>query len=145
MSAHSIATVEVDGVKIFYRYAGEETAPVVLPLHGFPSSSFQFRNLIPLLAGSHRVIAPDFPSFGFTEVPADRDYTYTFANIAKTTEAFVDALKLTNFAMYIFDYGAPVGLRLALNRPELVSAIISQNGNAYVEGLGTNWAPIQKY
>ncbi|KAI1847561.1 hypothetical protein JX265_000812 [Neoarthrinium moseri] len=145
MSTYSTATVEADGAKVFYRYAGSESAPVILLLHGFPSSSHQFRNLIPLLAKSYRVIAPDFPGFGFTEVPTGRNYQYSFANIAKTVEAFVDALELTKFAIYIFDYGAPVGLRLALSRPELIAAIFTQNGNAYEEGLGDSWAPIQKY
>jgi pimeloyl-ACP methyl ester carboxylesterase len=145
MSTYSISNVEVDGVSVFYRHAGSESSPVMLLLHGFPSSSHQFRNLIPLLAQSYRVIAPDFPGFGFTVVPDGIRYQYTFANIAKTVEAFVDALKLRKFAIYIFDYGAPVGLRLALNRPELITAIFSQNGNAYEEGLGASWAPIQKY
>ncbi|KAH8666930.1 Alpha/Beta hydrolase protein [Xylariales sp. PMI_506] len=145
MSGISLATVEADGVKVFYREAGEKTRPVLLLLHGFPSSSHMFRNLIPLLAKSYRVIAPDFPGFGFTEVPEARKYEYSFASLAKTVEAFVDALGLTRFAVYIFDYGAPVGLRLALARPELVAAIVSQNGNAYVEGLGGSWAPIQQY
>lgn len=145
MPPYSIATVEADGVEVFYRSAGAESAPVILLLHGFPSSSFQYRNLIPLLAKTYRVIAPDFPGFGFTEIPTERNYEYTFANIAKTLEAFVDTLALKRFAIYIFDYGAPVGLRLALSRPDAVAAIVSQNGNAYVEGLGANWAPIQKY
>ncbi|KAI0004399.1 alpha/beta-hydrolase [Xylariaceae sp. FL0662B] len=146
MSPVSVSTVAADGVKIFYRHAGKETAPVILLLHGFPTSSFMFRNLIPLLATSYRVIAPDLPGFGFTEVPAERSYKYAFANLAKTTEAFVDALNIKRFAVYIFDYGAPTGLRLALNRPDAVSAIITQNGNAYVEGFGEDfWAPIRSY
>lgn len=142
----TIHTVEADGVNIFYRAAGLETAPVLLLLHGYPASSFMFRNLIPLLALSYRVIAPDLPGYGFTEVPKARNYMYTFANLTTTTEAFLDALNISRFAVYIFDYGAPVGLRLALDRPDAVSAIISQNGNAYVEGFGEDfWAPIQKY
>lgn len=141
----SIGTVYADDLNIFYRYAGDENAPPILLLHGFPASSFMFRNLIPLLAKSYRVIAPDLPGFGFTEEPVGRSYEYTFENIAKTVEAFLDTLKIKHFAMYIFDYGAPVGLRLALNRPEAVAAIISQNGNAYVEGLGDAWKPIIKY
>ncbi|KAK9773099.1 hypothetical protein AB5N19_05804 [Seiridium cardinale] len=145
MSLTSVSTINADGVKVFYRHTGAESSPAILLLHGFPSSSHQFRNLIPLLSKSYRVIAPDFPGFGFTEVPKERKYEYTFANIARTIEAFVDVLKLTKFAVYIFDYGAPVGLRLALRRPELIAAIISQNGNAYEEGLGDSWKPIQKY
>lgn len=143
--ATTISKVKADGVNVFYRHAGSNSAPVILFLHGFPTSSHQFRNLIPLLSKSYRVVAPDFPGFGFTEVPADRKYGYTFAGIAKTVEAFVDVLQLNKFAIYIFDYGAPVGLRLALNRPELITAIITQNGNAYEEGLGDSWAPIQTY
>lgn len=145
MSSTSVARVEVDGLEVFYRHAGSDSSPVILLLHGFPSSSHQFRNLIPLLAQSYRVIAPDLPGFGFTRVPEERKYEYTFANIAETIEAFVDSLKLVKFAVYIFDYGAPVGLRLALKRPELVAAIVTQNGNAYEEGLGPSWGPIQKY
>lgn len=144
---YAIDRVQVDdGVNIFYRSAGLETAPVLLLLHGFPASSLMFRNLIPLLAISYRVIVPDLPGFGFTEVPEGRNYNYTFANLATTIEAFLDALNINRFAVYIFDYGAPVGLRLALSRPSAVSAIISQNGNAYEEGLGQDfWAPIEKY
>ncbi|KAI1073818.1 alpha/beta-hydrolase [Whalleya microplaca] len=146
MGLFSVSTVTADGVNIFYRSAGKETAPVILLLHGFPSSSFMFRNVIPLLATSYRVIAPDLPGFGFTEVPAERSYRYTFANLTKTTEAFIDALNIKRFTIYIFDYGAPTALRLALKRPEAISAIISQNGNAYVEGFGEDfWAPIKKY
>ena len=142
----TIHTVEADGVNIFYRAAGLETAPVLLLLHGYPASSFMFRNLIPLLALSYRVIAPDLPGYGFTEVPHARNYTYTFANLAITTEALLDALDISRFGVYIFDYGAPVGLRVALDRPDAVSAIITQNGNAYIEGLGKDfWAPIERY
>lgn len=145
MSSTSISTINADGIEVFYRHVGATTSSVILLLHGFPSSSHQFRNLIPILATTHRVIAPDFPGFGFTKVPTGRNYEYTFDNISKTIEAFVDALKLGKFSIYIFDYGAPVGLRLALRRPELIEAIISQNGNAYESGLGSSWAPIQKY
>jgi pimeloyl-ACP methyl ester carboxylesterase len=137
--------VEVDGVRIFYREAGPADAPVVLLLHGFPTSSFQYRELIPLLADRYRVIAPDLPGFGFTEVPASRGYHYTFDALAKTIFAFTQALKLTRYAMYVFDYGAPTGFRLALMAPERVTAIVSQNGNAYEEGLGDAWQPIQRY
>ncbi|HEX4489504.1 MAG TPA: alpha/beta hydrolase [Terriglobales bacterium] len=141
----SIHKVEADGVRVFYREAGEPSAPVVLLLHGFPTSSFMFRELIPRLAGQFRVIAPDLPGFGFTEVPAERKYTYSFDALARTMEAFTDALGLNRYAIYVFDYGAPTGLRLAMAHPERVSAIISQNGNAYEEGLGDAWGPIRKY
>jgi pimeloyl-ACP methyl ester carboxylesterase len=137
--------VEADGVQVFYREAGPADAPVVLLLHGFPTSSFQYRELIPLLADRYRVIAPDLPGFGFTEVPAERGYQYTFEALAKTILAFTEALELTSYAMYVFDYGAPTGFRLALMAPERVTAIVSQNGNAYEEGLGDAWQPIQRY
>ena len=135
--------IEVDGVRVFYRESGPADAPVVLLLHGFPTSSFQYRELIPRLADKFRVIAPDLPGFGFTEPPPN--YTYTFASIAQTILAFTNALKLKHYAMYVFDYGAPTGFRLALLAPERVTAIVSQNGNAYEEGLGVDWAPIQRY
>lgn len=134
-----------DGIRVFYREAGPADAPVLLLLHGFPSSSHQFRELIPLLADKYRIIAPDLPGFGFTEVPAERSYVYTFDALGKTLEAFVDTLGLERYALYVFDYGAPAGLRLALAHPERVSALISQNGNAYLEGLGDAWAPIRRY
>jgi pimeloyl-ACP methyl ester carboxylesterase len=141
----SIRRMKADGINVFYREAGPADAPVVLLLHGFPTSSFQYRELIPRLAGRYRVIAPDLPGFGFTEVPPERNYKYSFAAIAKTIEAFTDALGLKRYALYVFDYGAPTGLRLALAHPERVTAIVSQNGNAYEEGLGDAWEPIQKY
>ncbi|MFY9940481.1 MAG: alpha/beta hydrolase [Silvibacterium sp.] len=140
-----IQNVKADGVQVFYRAAGDPSAPVILLLHGFPTSSFMFRELIPRLADRYRVIAPDLPGFGFTEVPAERKYTYTFDALAHTIEAFTDALGLNRYAIYIFDYGAPTGLRLAMARPERVTAIVSQNGNAYEEGLGDAWGPIRKY
>jgi len=146
MAAPKIANITVDGgINVFYRTAGDATKPVFLLLHGFPSSSHQYRNLIPLLSHKYHVIAPDFPGFGFTSVPDDRQYQYTFANLAKTTAAFLDGLKISKFAVYIFDYGAPVALRLALERPNDVTAIVTQNGNAYVEGLGAFWDPIKAY
>ncbi len=141
----TIHRVKADGVQVFYRAAGDPKAPVVLLLHGFPSSSFMFRELIPRLASDYRVIAPDLPGFGFTEVPGERKYVYTFDGLAATIEAFTRALSLNRYAIYIFDYGAPTGLRLAMARPERVTAIVSQNGNAYEEGLGDSWAPIRKY
>jgi pimeloyl-ACP methyl ester carboxylesterase len=141
----SIHRIKADGVNVFYREAGHEQAPVVLLLHGFPTSSFQFRALIPRLADRYRVIAPDYPGFGFTEVPEPRHYKYSFDALAKTTMAFTDALKLERYALYVFDYGAPVGFRLAMERPERVTGIVSQNGNAYEEGLGPAWAAVRHY
>ncbi len=141
----STRRVMAGGVKIFYRESGPADGPVILLLHGFPASSFQYRELIPRLADRYRVIAPDLPGFGFTEAPPGRDYVYTFDSLAKTMLAFVDALGLMSFALYVFDYGAPVGLRLAMDHPERVRAIVSQNGNAYVEGLGEAWKPIRQY
>jgi len=141
----SIHRIEADGVTVFYREAGPLDAPVVLLLHGFPTSSFQYRELIPRLADKCRVIAPDLPGFGFTEVPEQRHYKYTFDALANTILAFTDALHLKRYALYVFDYGAPTGFRLAMAHPERVTAIVSQNGNAYEEGLGDAWAPIQRY
>jgi pimeloyl-ACP methyl ester carboxylesterase len=141
----SIHKVEADGVEVFYRAAGEPSAPVVLLLHGFPTSSFMFRELIPRLADEFRVIAPDLPGFGFTEVPEKRKYSYSFDALARTLEAFTDVLGLTRYAIYVFDYGAPTGFRLAVRHPDRVTAIVSQNGNAYEEGLGDAWGPIRKY
>jgi pimeloyl-ACP methyl ester carboxylesterase len=140
-----IRRVQADGVSVFYREAGPADAPVILLLHGFPTSSFQYRELIPRLADMYRVIAPDLPGFGFTCVPAERGYTYNFDNLAKTVEAFTEALHLSHYALYVFDYGAPTGFRLAMAHPERVTAIVSQNGNAYEEGLGGAWSPIQRY
>ena len=141
----SIRTVEADGVQVFYRAAGDANAPVVLLLHGFPASSFMFRDLIPRLADRYRVIAPDLPGFGFTEIPAGRRYVYTFDALAATINAFTQAIRIDRFALYVFDYGAPTGFRLAMANPDRVTAIVSQNGNAYEEGLGDSWAPIRKY
>jgi pimeloyl-ACP methyl ester carboxylesterase len=141
----NIHRVQADGVTVFYREAGPADAPVLLLLHGFPTSSFQFRELMPRLAGPYRVIAPDLPGFGFTEVPEQRRYRYSFEALAHTMLAFTDALGLERYALYVFDYGAPTGFRLAVARPERVTTIISQNGNAYEEGLGDAWAPIRRY
>jgi pimeloyl-ACP methyl ester carboxylesterase len=141
----SFHTVSADGVSVFYREAGAPDAPVLLLLHGYPTSSHMFRELIPRLAARYRIIAPDLPGFGFTTVPAERNYQYSFASLAKTIEAFTDALGLKCYAIYVFDYGAPTGFRLALAHPERVTAIVSQNGNAYEEGLGDAWDPIRAY
>ena len=141
----SIRKVEADGVHIFYREAGDPGAPVVLLLHGFPASSFMFRELIPRLAGYYRVIAPDLPGFGFTEIPDQRKYAYSFDALALTIAAFTEALKIKRHVLYVFDYGAPTGFRLAMAHPDRVTAIVSQNGNAYEEGLGDAWGPIRQY
>jgi pimeloyl-ACP methyl ester carboxylesterase len=138
-------TVTADGVKVFYREAGDPSAPAVLLLHGFPTSSHMYRNLIPLLADRYHVVAPDLPGFGFTEAPARGQYRYTFDQLANTIDAFTAALHLQSYAIQVFDYGAPVGFRLALAHPERVTALVSQNGNAYEEGLSAAWNPIQTY
>ena len=141
----SIRRVDADGVHVFYREAGPPQAPVLLLLHGFPASSFMYRELIVRLADRYRVIAPDLPGFGFTEVPAERKFIYSFDALAQTILAFVDVLQIKRYALYAFDYGAPIGFRMALAHPEHITAIISQNGNAYAEGLGDAWASIQRY
>lgn len=138
-------TARVKGLDVFYREAGPADAPVVLLLHGYPTSSFMFRNLIPVLSQRYRVIAPDLPGFGFSAAPLRDQFAYTFDNLAGVMQDFVDGLSLKRFALYIFDYGAPVGLRLALSNPEKITAIVSQNGNAYEQGLGAAWGPIQRY
>jgi pimeloyl-ACP methyl ester carboxylesterase len=147
--ATKVDFVEADGVRVFYRYGGatDANAPTVVLLHGFPSSSHQFRNLIPLLAAKgYRVFALDLPGFGFTEVPPERKYKYTFAGLATTFAGFVDALGLKRFAVYVFDYGSPTAFRFALQRPGAVAGIVSQNGNAYADGFGHPfWTPIEKY
>lgn len=137
--------ITVKGLDIFYREAGPEAAPVVLLLHGYPTSSHMFRNLIPILSAKYLVIAPDLPGFGFSDVPDRSVFQYTFDNLANTMQGFIDALQLKRFAIYVFDYGAPVGFRLAVANPQRITGIISQNGNAYEEGLGNGWNPIQKY
>jgi pimeloyl-ACP methyl ester carboxylesterase len=138
-------TVEVNGTKIFYRQAGPKGAPTLLLLHGFPSASHMFRDLIPKLAQKYHVVAPDFPGFGQSDMPPREAFAYTFANLAGVIGKFTEALGLEKFAIYIFDYGAPVGLRMALANPERITAIISQNGNAYEEGLSDGWNPIRAY
>jgi pimeloyl-ACP methyl ester carboxylesterase len=138
-------TATVDGRRIFYREAGSPEHPTLLLLHGFPSSSHMFRNLIPRLSDRFHLVAPDLLGFGFSEAPDRAQFDYTFANLARVMEGFTDALGLERYALYVFDYGAPVGFRLALARPERVTAIISQNGNAYEEGLSTGWDTTQRY
>jgi pimeloyl-ACP methyl ester carboxylesterase len=135
----------VDGRQIFYREAGSKNAPSILLLHGFPTSSHMFRNLIPALAARFHVVAPDLPGFGFSDAPDRKHFRYTFENLAKVIDRFTDAIGLKQYAIYVFDYGAPVGFRLALAHPERITAVISQNGNAYEEGLSEGWNPIQKY
>jgi len=137
--------VQVGAHEVFYREAGDPKHPTLLLLHGFPTSSHMFRDLIPLLSDRFRVVAPDLPGFGFTRSPDRPAFRYSFDALAKVIEDFTDALKLRRYAIYVFDYGAPVGFRLALARPERVAAIVSQNGNAYEEGLSTGWNPIQAY
>lgn len=136
---------DADGVRVFYREAGDPQNPTLLLVHGFASSSHQFRELIPLLADKFHLVAPDLPGFGFSEIPAERQYRYSFDALGQTLTQFVEALGLESYALYVFDYGAPAGLRLALNHPERVTGFISQNGNAYLEGLGDAWAPIRAY
>ncbi len=136
---------DVDGVKVFYREAGPADAPVVLLLHGFPTSSHMFRNLIPQLADRYHVIAPDYPGFGESDAPDHTKFAYTFAHYADIVDGLVTQLGAKQYAMYLMDYGAPVGYRLALKHPERVSALIIQNGNAYEEGLKKIWDPIKAY
>jgi pimeloyl-ACP methyl ester carboxylesterase len=137
-------TVEVDDVKIFCREAGAPDAPALLLLHGFPSASHMFRDLIPRLVDRFHLVAPDLPGFGQSDMPLREDFTYTFDNLAKRIDRFTEIIGLRRFAIYIFDYGAPVGLRIAAKHPERITAIISQNGNAYEEGLSEGWNPIQR-
>ena len=145
MNATTNRRVDVDGFELFYREAGPADAPVLLLLHGFPSSSHMFRDLIPRLADTWRVIAPDLPGFGQSAMPARDAFAYTFDNLARVIDRFTEIVGLERFAVYVFDYGAPVGLRLAARHPERIAAIISQNGNAYEEGLSEGWNPIQAY
>jgi len=135
----------VNGLKIFYREAGPKSAPAILLLHGFPTSSHMFRALIPALADRYHVVAPDLPGFGFSDAPDRNQFRYTFENLAKVIDSFIETIGLERYAIYVFDYGAPLGLRLALAHPERITAIVSQNGNAYEEGLSQGWNPIQKY
>ena len=138
-------TVRIDGVNVFYREAGPADAPVLLLLHGFPTSSHMFRNLIPLLADRYRVIAPDYPGYGQSDAPKHTEFEYTFAHLADIVDQFTVALGASKYSLYVMDYGAPIGYRLALAHPERVQALIVQNGNAYTEGLGAFWDPIKAY
>jgi pimeloyl-ACP methyl ester carboxylesterase len=145
MSTMTFRKIEVDGLKVFYREAGRTDAPALLLLHGFPTSSHMFRDLIPMLADRLHLVAPDLPGFGQSDMPDQSRFTYTFDNIAKVIERFTEVVGLSRFAIYVFDYGAPTGFRLAVSHPERITAIISQNGNAYEEGLSDGWTPIQAY
>ena len=138
-------TADVDQTKIFYREAGPKDAPNILLLHGWGASSFMFRNLIPVLATKYHVVAPDLPGFGLTTAPSRDTFKYTFDHLTDIVGKFADAKGLDKYAIYVFDYGAPVGYRLALRNPDKISAIISQNGNAYAEGLSSGWDPIKRY
>ncbi|WP_225770007.1 alpha/beta fold hydrolase [Inquilinus sp. Marseille-Q2685] len=145
MSSVHYCKQQVGDVEVFYREAGPADAPVILLLHGFPTASHMFRDLIPQLADRFRVIAPDLPGFGQTKTPPRGEFTYSFDALANVIGGFVDAIGLQHYALYIFDYGAPTGLRLAMARPERVTAIISQNGNAYLEGFSDEWGPWEAY
>jgi pimeloyl-ACP methyl ester carboxylesterase len=138
-------SISADAVKVFYREAGDRNAPTLLLLHGFPTSSHMFRDLIPMLSDRYHIVAPDLPGFGFSDAPDRAQFKYTFEHLTDVIDRFTEAIGLRRYALYIFDYGAPVGLRLALRHPERVMAIVSQNGNAYEEGLSDGWNPIQKY
>lgn len=138
-------SIEIDGVDVFYREAGPADAPVLLLLHGFPTSSHMFRNLIPLLADRYHVIAPDYPGFGHSDAPDHKEFDYTFAHLADIVDQLTVELGADQYSMYVMDYGAPVGYRLALKHPERVQTLIVQNGNAYVEGLAAFWDPIKAY
>jgi pimeloyl-ACP methyl ester carboxylesterase len=138
-------SIQVDGLKVFYREAGARDAPKLLLLHGFPSAGHMFRDLMPLLADRFHIVAPDLPGFGQSDMPARSQFKYTFDNIARVIDRFTEAVGFDRFAVYVFDYGAPTGFRLSAWHPERITAIISQNGNAYVEGLSDGWNPIRAY
>jgi len=138
-------TIKVDGIDIFYREAGPAEAPVVVLLHGFPTSSHMYRNLIPALADRYRVIAPDYPGFGLSAMPDRAAFNYSFARYAELIDGLLAQLRATSYALYVMDYGAPVGYRLALKHPERLTALVVQNGNAYKEGLQSFWDPLRAY
>jgi pimeloyl-ACP methyl ester carboxylesterase len=145
MSTVQYRTADVDGFKVFYREAGSPTSPKLLLLHGFPSSSHMFRDLIPLLADRFHIIAPDLPGFGQSAMPSRSEFKYSFDNIAAVIDRFTEIVHFDRFIVYVFDYGAPTGFRIAARHPERIAGIISQNGNAYVEGLSEGWNPIRAY
>jgi len=138
-------TIKIDGQDIFYREAGDKNNPTILLLHGFPSSSFMFRDLMPLLADNYHVVAPDYPSFGQSSMPKVTEFEYTFENLTNVVDKFAQALNLNKYSLYVQDYGAPIGFRLAVRHPERVQAIIVQNGNAYANGLSEDAAPLRTY
>ena len=145
MSKIRYRKTNVDGFNVFYREAGRADAPALLLLHGFPSAGHLFRELIPMLSDRFRIIAPDLPGFGQSDMPPRDKFSYTFAKLAEVIERFTEVIGLARFAIYVFDYGAPTGFRMALRHPERIAAIISQNGNAYEEGLSEGWNPIRAY
>ncbi len=145
MGTVTFRKADVGGIGVFYREAGPKDAPTILLLHGFPTAGHMFRDLIPQLADRFRLVAPDLPAFGQSDMPARGTFTYTFENIANVIDRLTEVIGLRRFAVYVFDYGAPVGFRLAMRRPERITAIISQNGNAYEEGLSAGWNPIRAY
>jgi pimeloyl-ACP methyl ester carboxylesterase len=145
MTSIAYRRAEIDGLKVFYREAGQPGALTLLLLHGFPTAGHMFRDLIPKLAGQFHIIAPDLPGFGQTDIPGRDKFRYTFDNIAHVIDRFTETMGLKRYAIYVFDYGAPTGFRLAAAHPERIAAIISQNGNAYEEGLSEGWNPIQAY
>jgi pimeloyl-ACP methyl ester carboxylesterase len=145
MAPVSYRTSDVDGLKVFYREAGPPGAPKLLLLHGFPSAGHMFRDLIRLLADRFHMVAPDLPGFGQSDMRPRNEFAYTFDNIARVIERFTEVIGFDRFAVYVFDYGAPTGFRLAVRHPERITAVISQNGNAYEEGLSDGWSPIRTY
>jgi pimeloyl-ACP methyl ester carboxylesterase len=145
MSAIHYRRISVDGFNVFYREAGSVTKPKLLLLHGFPSSSHMFRDLIPLLSEHFHIIAPDLPGFGLSDMPPRDQFTYTFDNLANVIDRFTEVVGFDRFAVYVFDYGAPTGFRIAAKHPDRITGIISQNGNAYEEGLSDGWNPIRAY